>query len=62
MSVSSSSQAAAEYFGVMANSAATALQSTTLRVSRFAMDNPAWIAVSILVVLLLIWWSRPRAR
>ena len=62
VSNTNSTQAAAEYFGVVAQNAATAFRSTTQRVSRFVMDNPVWIAVAIVLLLVLIWWSRPKAR
>lgn len=62
MTVPISSQAAAEYVNLLGRSASLTLQSATQRVTRFANDNPVWIAVGIVVLLLLIWWTRPRAR
>ena len=46
----------------MGMSAARAFQTATQSIIRFVMDNPVWIAIGIVLLLILIWWSRPRAR
>ncbi|UCC24396.1 MAG: hypothetical protein JSU98_11740 [Gemmatimonadales bacterium] len=55
-----STQAAAEYGAVVAQSAATKVQIIADQASRWVGDHPGLVGVGVGLLVLVIWASRPR--
>ncbi len=57
-----SSQAVAEYVGIVAKNAANVFQAALQGGARAVQDRPVLVAVAVVLVLVLFWWTRPKAR